>query len=87
MLLDVPICTCIEIQLSGVIMIGSITLKCRFGEELWSNLLIVEPTGFSNDLIDSYQWAIKAVQLHRLSRFGLTYHLEAFRRHPKKKKI
>ena len=26
-----------KIQLSGVIMIGSITLKCRFGEKLWSN--------------------------------------------------
>ena len=37
MLLDVPICTCIKIQLSGVIMIGSITLKCRFGEKLWAN--------------------------------------------------
>ena len=37
MLLDVPICTCIEIQLSGMIMIGSITLKCRFGEKLWAN--------------------------------------------------
>ena len=37
MLLDVHICTCIKIQLSGVIMIGSITLKGRFGEKLWSN--------------------------------------------------
>ena len=36
---------------------------------------------FSNDLIASYQWAIKAVQLDRLSRFGLAYHSEAFQRH------
>ena len=26
-----------KIQISGVIMIGSITLKCRFGEKLWAN--------------------------------------------------
>ena len=43
MLLDVPICTCIKIQLSGVIMIGSITLKCRFGEKLWSNWRCISP--------------------------------------------
>ena len=35
--LDVAICTCIKIHLSGVIMIGSITLKGRFGEKLWSD--------------------------------------------------
>ena len=35
--LHVAISTCLIMQLSGVIMIGSITLKCRFGEKLWSN--------------------------------------------------
>ena len=37
MILDVAISTCLIMQLSGVIMIGSINLKCRFGEKLWSN--------------------------------------------------
>ena len=37
MRLDIWICTCIKMQLSGVIMIGNITLKCRFGDKFWSN--------------------------------------------------
>ena len=37
MVLDVAISTCIIVQLSGVVMIGSIPLKSRFGEKLWSN--------------------------------------------------
>ena len=49
MLLDAPICTCIEIQLSGVIMIGSITLKCKFGEKLWSNWRCISPPFFEEE--------------------------------------
>ena len=37
MVLDVAISTCIIVQLSGLVMIGSIPLKSRFGEKLWSN--------------------------------------------------
>ena len=35
--LDTAICTCTKMQLSGVIMIGSITSKCIFGGKLWPN--------------------------------------------------
>ena len=37
MRLDIWICTCIKMQLCGVIMIGNITLKCRSGDKFWSN--------------------------------------------------
>ena len=37
MVLDVAISTCIIVQLSGLVMIGSIPLKSRFGKKLWSN--------------------------------------------------
>ena len=38
-----------KIQLSGVIMIGSITLKCRFGEKLWSNWRCISPPFFEEE--------------------------------------
>ena len=37
MVLDVAISTCIIVQLSGLVMIDSISLKSRFGEKLWFN--------------------------------------------------
>ena len=38
-----------KIQLSGVIMIGSITLKCRFGEKMWSSWRCISPPFFEEE--------------------------------------
>ena len=72
MVLDVAISTCIIVQLSGLVMIDSISLKSRFGEKLWFNgacmalQLHAQVRSFFCVLPVYFNWAnaILAVKLH-----------------------